>query len=195
MPDRGPKLRLRDVASDALAVARARTGLLVAVIAVYGLPATLFDATLDPNDAIRANSLMGLVALYLQLLLTAAALRHYDLLPPDYDPRRPTMGRYPAAFGPSLIYFLAVATGLVLLVVPGLLLILRWSVSLPVLLSERLGVIQSLARSWRLTRDRWLPVLCLLALVVLSSLLSIGVMVFSYPDASPALGAPLSSPT
>jgi len=186
LPDPAPKLRLREVAADALAVARVRIGLLLVVIAVYALPAAVFDATLDPGDALRANSLMGFVALYLQLLLTSAALRHYELLPPDYDPRRPTMGRYPAAFGLSLIYCLAVGAGLVLLVLPGLVLILRWSVSLPVLLGERLRVTQSLGRSWGLTRGQSRPVLCLLALVLLSWLLPIAVMVFSYPDASPA---------
>jgi hypothetical protein len=51
----------------------------------------------------------------------------------------------------SLLAFVGVVLGLVLLVVPGVLLALAWAVALPVLINEKLGVIASLKRSSQLS--------------------------------------------
>jgi hypothetical protein len=58
--------------------------------------------------------------------------------------------------GLSLLATISVAIGLVLLIVPGILLILRWAVAMPVLVQERRGILDSMARSRDLTKgSRW----------------------------------------
>ncbi len=58
--------------------------------------------------------------------------------------------------------------GLMLLVIPGLVLLLRWSIALPILLIEERGAYESLRQSWRLTAAFWklaspIPIVVLLA--------------------------------
>jgi hypothetical protein len=51
----------------------------------------------------------------------------------------------------ALCVFVGVAFGLVLLIVPGLILGLGWSVAVPVAVTENRGVFGSIGRSWQLT--------------------------------------------
>jgi hypothetical protein len=113
------------------------------------------DVAIPQESVALVYGLFGLFTLYLQLLLTGWALEAMKLVPCGYDPRRPTMGRYPTAVGQSLLWAVAVLAGLLLLVIPGLVLLVRWTVSLPALLSEDLGIAASLRRSWALTARRW----------------------------------------
>jgi len=70
-------------------------------------------------------------------------------------------------FAVSLLYFLAVAFGMLLLIVPGVLMALAWCVTGPALIDQRTGITQSFEESARLTRgNRWR----LLALFVLFGL-------------------------
>jgi hypothetical protein len=58
--------------------------------------------------------------------------------------------------GLFILIVLGVSGGLILLVVPGVLLALRWSLSAPVLITERQGVLKSMKRSAELTQGhRW----------------------------------------
>lgn len=58
--------------------------------------------------------------------------------------------------GISILVTIGSAFGLVLLIVPGVVLWLGWSVAIPVLVQERLGVFGSMARSRALTKgSRW----------------------------------------
>jgi hypothetical protein len=59
-------------------------------------------------------------------------------------------------FAVNLLYFLAVALGMLLLIVPGVMMALAWCVAGPALLDQRTGIIQSFEESARLTRgNRW----------------------------------------
>jgi hypothetical protein len=74
-------------------------------------------------------------------------------------------------FGLTMLYGLGVFFGLLLLVVPGIFLALRWAVSGPVLVVERLGVFKAMERSAKLTENhRW----AILGLLVLYSVLVFG---------------------
>lgn len=58
--------------------------------------------------------------------------------------------------GTSVLLMLGVLIGLVLLIVPGVLLMLRWAVAVPVLIQEKRGILDSMARSRDLTNgSRW----------------------------------------
>lgn len=65
-------------------------------------------------------------------------------------------GHFWRLLGLSILINLAVAVGLVLLIVPGVLLYLRWMVASAAQVAESTGVTESMARSVELTRDnRW----------------------------------------
>jgi hypothetical protein len=75
--------------------------------------------------------------------------------------------------GLSIIVGIGVAIGFVLLIVPGVILLLMWSVAIPALVVERVGIFDALRRSAELTKDsRWKILGLFLALLVLYWVLS-----------------------
>jgi hypothetical protein len=72
--------------------------------------------------------------------------------------------------GLTLLVFIAVEAGLILLVAPGVLLLLRWCVAGPALVTEHLGVFAAMKRSAQLTKGRrgaiFLALLVVLAVYV-----------------------------
>jgi len=57
----------------------------------------------------------------------------------------------------SIVYFIGLIPAFIALVIPGIWLAVAWSVSYPALLSEGIGPIAALGRSFRLVRGRWWP--------------------------------------
>lgn len=140
---------------------------LVALIILSAMGAT-FDSNLSTTDALRASAITGLIQLYLQLLATFRALHRLGLAPPDYNVARPTSGGYPAAVVQGLLWAVGVLAGILLLVVPGVILLVRWGLALPAFAAEKLSVTESLRRSWDLTRNRfWVMLRVGLILIVL----------------------------
>lgn len=74
-------------------------------------------------------------------------------------------GRFGAFFLLGIVSNFAIFLGLALLVVPGVLLIVRWWMAAPILLDSNAGVIESLKESWRQTKGRFWPILRLLAVI------------------------------
>ncbi|AZO08398.1 MULTISPECIES: glycerophosphoryl diester phosphodiesterase membrane domain-containing protein [unclassified Mesorhizobium] len=84
--------------------------------------------------------------------------------------------------GLSLLATLGIMVGLVLLIVPGILLVLRWAVAMPVLIQEGCGILDSMARSRDLTKgSRWRLLGLWLILTVASALASLVVNRFAIP--------------
>lgn len=76
----------------------------------------------------------------------------------------------------SILFFFGLALGFTLLVLPGVFLLVKWSVTFPSRVVENAGIIGSFKRSWALTRDHWLPVFgFMLALIFV--LLGAGVVI------------------
>ncbi len=75
--------------------------------------------------------------------------------------------------GLVVLYMLGVSIGFILLIIPGIFLLLGWYIAVPVLLVEKRGVLDSLSRSWQLTKGykRWI-LLVVIILTVLSMVLS-----------------------
>ena len=92
------------------------------------------------------------------------------------------MGRYPRAFRISIVSTIAVLAGLVLLVVPGLVLLVRWSLAYPVMLAEDQGIVDSLRRSWELTRDSWPLLVGFGALILCLYVPGVALSYFLYPE-------------
>ena len=79
------------------------------------------------------------------------------------------MAKLLPVLGLTILWWLAVVLGWVLLIIPGLILITMWSVALPALIGENLGVIESFGRSRELTRGSRLSIfgLLLVSLIIL----------------------------
>lgn len=90
----------------------------------------------------------------------------------------------PALIAAGLAATIGVAVGLVLLVVPGLVLLTRWILIVPVIVLEKRSAGESFNRSWELVKGSswpvlWLIVLTALALAVGSSLVSVVLLPFT----------------
>jgi hypothetical protein len=173
---------LKRVAGDAVRLLVAARGPVAAAIFVGAGLYTAADVLLEPPEALRATGVVGLVILYLQLLVTARALHIKESTRPGWDARRPTGGRYPRAFGISIVSTIAILAGLLLLVVPGVVLLLRWSLAYPVMLAEDEGIVGSLRRSWRLTGKRWPLLLGYGGLLLCLYGAAVALSVLFYPD-------------
>lgn len=145
-------------------------------ILVPTIPSSLADIYLDQQSAFRAASMLSLVSLLLQIIaIDRCLLRNDGIEVREGQPR----SFYPRAFGQSLLCGLSIILGLILLVVPGIVLALRWAVALPILISRNSGVTESLRQSWKMIKGNELPMLGIFALAFVPLLLGviIGVVV------------------
>jgi hypothetical protein len=83
---------------------------------------------------------------------------------------------------PLIVAYIAISVaagiGLVLLVVPGIFLAVKWSMTFPVIVAERAGAFDAMRRSWELTRGHWWRVFgTLLFVVVISFVLAFLILV------------------
>lgn len=140
-------------------------------VAVSFVPTAAIDLSTGEGPSTWPSVATSFVHLYLTLRLTFRTLAAEGEIPPGYDPRRPTDGRYPANYLLNLLFLLGVIAGLIAFVVPGVALYLLWSVALPALASERISVIDAMRRSWTLTRPALGRVALLAAAIALLVLL------------------------
>lgn len=63
-----------------------------------------------------------------------------------------------AYVGMSILSVLGIVFGIVLLIVPGVILLVRWSAATGYLIGERAGVVDSLTQSWHATRGHGWPI-------------------------------------
>lgn len=71
----------------------------------------------------------------------------------------------------SLVYSVCFAVGLALLVVPGVIVLVYWSVVVPVVVVEGCGMRTAFARSYRIVRGSFWPVLVVLGVILVGSAL------------------------
>jgi hypothetical protein len=71
--------------------------------------------------------------------------------------------------GLVLVFHLVVGVGLIICIVPGVVVYTLWSLAVPALMTERLGVGQALARSYRLVRGDALRVFAILLLAAIGA--------------------------
>jgi len=70
-----------------------------------------------------------------------------------------------SAIGASMLSWFAIFFGLVLVIVPGLVALVRWSMVVPVALADRVGAIEAMRRSWHRSAGHFWQILGLLMLV------------------------------
>lgn len=88
--------------------------------------------------------------------------------------------------GLSIVYALGVMVGFILLIIPGLLIMARWSIAQPILVARGEGAMAALGESWERTRGNEFPILvAAVALIIVLIAVVIASSVF-FDQASPA---------
>lgn len=191
------------------AVRRNAPGFVALSLLLAGAPSVALEYVIawdelaaDPDDfgmliaASIGALLLNLFSLYvLQAALVRAVILDLDGRPPDLGGSLVrAVSLVLPLLGLTLVSGLAMMIGFMLLVVPGIFLLVIWSVSVPVMVEERLGVFSSLSRSAELTLgSRW-PVFGLLVLVyVLAIVLAVVAGLYSSDAYADPLGYGLRS--
>ena len=168
-------MTVSDVLSDALAVYRRLIRRSIVVAGLVFAVIALADA-LAARAETRATAFVSLLLALVGGLLVQGAL--VEVVRDLHEGRTTTRvsayynrtrGRLGTLLGASLLYGIGVVGGFLLLVVPGLILLARWTLVVPLVVVEGLGVRQAFARSAMLVSGRTGRVL---VLVVASSLIT-----------------------
>jgi hypothetical protein len=153
----------------------------------------------DPTTAMTATIIISLISflggLVLQGALTRASID-------DLSGKGVSIGNALNAglavllplLGLGIVVGLGVIAGLILLIVPGVILAIRWCVAAPVVVVEKLGIMASMGRSAKLTEgNRWAIFGLLVVYAIIVWILSV-VVVLAIPGSFAAVaGAPGAS--
>lgn len=131
---------------------------------LYIVVLTALGSFIDQLDDVSAGNLMfGVVSFVLGYVLTIGLLRGGGLIP---NGQAAGLGSY---FGMSLLSALGITLGLLVLVIPGLVLFVRWAPAFGLVLGEGMGVSQALGKAWEQTGAHFWPLaLALLPLVAIN---------------------------
>jgi hypothetical protein len=185
---------ISEVLGDALSVYRRLWRRSVVVAGLVFAVVSLADA-FAARKSTAATTLVSLILALVGGLLVQGAL--VEVVRDLHEGREPgpigayyarTRDRLGTLFGVSLLYGIGVAIGFVLLVIPGLIAVARWSLIVPLVVIERLGVGEAFSRSSSLVKGQTGRVL---ALVIVSALITglAGVLVRAIFGFLPEFGA------
>jgi hypothetical protein len=126
-----------------------------------GTPGAITSGTVSMSAIIGASLVMALISIVISALVQGALTRATvvaseggkvsfgDSLSTGLRVALPLIGL-------AIVSGIGIMLGLVLLIVPGIILLLMWSVAVPALVVERIGVFEALARSNELTKGaKW----------------------------------------
>lgn len=71
--------------------------------------------------------------------------------------------------GLLLVYFLLIIVGILLLVIPGIIFLIRFSMSYMIMLDEKCSIKQALEKSWKLTEENFWPMFVFIFPIILIS--------------------------
>jgi hypothetical protein len=119
---------------------------------------TAIGTLIDSRAQQSSNILFSFVGLVFQWWLTTFLLNESD--------KGAVGGRGSGSIiGVSFLSGLGILVGLLLLIIPGIILFVRWSIAIPIVLSKGDGVIAALRESWYRTEGHFWPILGLLLVV------------------------------
>jgi hypothetical protein len=171
--------------------------LLTIAFVIYVVAAILVAIlSLAGTFGVLLGSIVGLVAAFLLQAALVKAVQdvrdgRVDMsVGQTVEAARPYLG---AVIGASLLAGIAIAIGLILVIVPGLVLITIWAVIVPVIVIEQSGALASFGRSRALVRGRGWHVFGTLVLVYVILLVVNFVLGLVFSALPHALGSGLSS--
>jgi hypothetical protein len=147
----------------------------------FNLDTTPTSSNVSTGTEIAGGLLTATLALVLTTLAAAACFRAVSGV---YLGERPTVGeslsfaatRVVPVVLLSLLYFFALIPAFIALIIPGAWLSVAWCLSFPALLSEGLGPVAALGRSYRLVKGRWWPTFGALLVMYLLVLVISGIL-------------------
>ena len=148
---------------DTMTVLRAHFGLAATAWLIMTTVGIVSDLLGPRGQSLTIASLIASIAF--QYEITLVALSHLGLAERG---RR----RFWALLGLNLLSGLGILLGLVLLILPGLYLYVRWSVAVPVLIAEEAGIGEAFTRSGEEISGRFWPVAGLFLLIYSSWLVA-----------------------
>jgi hypothetical protein len=98
---------------------------------------------------------------------------------------RPAMG---ALIGLNFLTGLGIMIGFVLLVVPGIVLAVRWSIAGPILLGDDKGVSEAIADSWEETAGRFWPIFGAGVVIIVLGIVTVVLLVALFAAVASLLG-------
>jgi hypothetical protein len=127
-----------------------RVNAALAIAALIALTFVGVVADLYPDFASPAGLASAVMSLVLQYEIGLALLVHYGLVDSPRGRRR-----FWAMLGLSLVSSIGIVLGLIILIIPGIYLLVRWSAAVPSLIAEEAGVFESLSRSAEAVEGRF----------------------------------------
>jgi prepilin signal peptidase PulO-like enzyme (type II secretory pathway) len=134
--------------NDSFVLADRIKGTLLVWVGLLVVAATVADVMGYANEAALPLTIFGVVA---QAFIVVAALK----VGGDRTTARPNFVR---VLGIVLLSGIGIVLGVFLLVLPGIFLLVRWWVAVPVALDRDIGVVEALRESWTMTADHWRPI-------------------------------------
>ncbi len=107
---------------------------------------TGLDLALAGDTAVMANFTGSILSFFVSYHVAEAILRGESLLTTSYR-------SYGTLFGASILTSLGIGLAFVLLIVPGLYCMARWSLVTPLIVGEGRGVSEAMSESWARTKD------------------------------------------
>lgn len=154
--------------------------------ALYLVALTAAGAAIDQMSDIGSGNLaFSLLSFVLGYVLTVSVLRGGGLRPEGEK------GGFGSYFGLSLLSGLGIVLGSLLLVIPGLVLFVRWSPAYGYLLAEGVGMTDSLSKAWNQTGAHFWPLALALLPPVAINLGALAVYVLGSDEAG-AISLPMS---
>jgi hypothetical protein len=136
-----------------------------------GLAGFSIASELSNRDVIGAQ--IAVVQTVAGYFLIVEMLKNCNLLP------EVRVKKFWSYFGLGLVCSLATITGLLLLIIPGIILAVRWMPAYGYLLNKNMGVFDALSESWSQTRPHFWAIL--LALVPAIVAYAVGIVIASLP--------------
>lgn len=125
----------------------------------FGVPAATSSAT-DKAASLGAQATLEVASLLVSALVTAACVKaisdaYLDQTPTIGGSLRFALRRLLRLVGLEIVTAFGLILAFIALIVPGIWLYAAWSVAVPCLLIDRLGIFRALGRSRRLVKGRW----------------------------------------
>lgn len=174
LPQHLRPMSIGDMIDDAWKLYRRHFWYLVVAAGILTVPMAIIQAfvSLSAGDSLNAGAeLPALMLISLALSLAVAAWQMAAMIQttgrlylegiqtPVAELYRSSIRRWLAVVGGSILFYLGVMIGMLILLIPGILLAVWWSQYLAVIVLEGKGGYRSLGRSRRLTKGRfWLIV-------------------------------------
>lgn len=183
VPGVRPPLDIGRVVSRVVAIYRAQAGILLPAAFLVYLPVAILSAAAYADDASPLLLLLGGIvaaigSFWLQGVVVGAVddiqdLRRDETVGSLFAKVRPILGRLILA---GILAGLGIGLGLLLLIVPGLVLLTWWSLIIPVLVLERVGVRECFGRSRALVRGNGWRVFAVVVLLGLAQAILSGIL-------------------